>query len=153
MTTFPGASLAGLPAEEPADEERSRILARWRRLFEVRAEIAKAAEEKRKTKEIGSSLGAQVVLAAPAELRAFLESFGEDLRFHLIVSAVRFDDALTDGRPAEKIPGLSILVAPAVGTKCERCWNVTQDVGADPAWPTACARCARALAVILAETA
>ena len=153
MATFKGASVPGRPSEEPAGVADAELLTRWRRLFDVRAEIAKAIEEKRKNKEIGSSLGAQIVLAAPTELRAFLESFGEDLRFHLIVSAVRFDDALAGGRPAEKIPGLSILVAPAAGTKCERCWNVTQDVGADPSWPTACARCARALGEILAGTA
>lgn len=153
VATFPGASVGGKPSDVSTGAESAELLARWRRLFEVRTEIAKAIEEKRKTKEIGSSLGARIVLAAPPELRAFLESFGEELRFNLIVSSVRFDDALSEGRSAERIPGLSILVAPAEGTKCERCWNVTQDVGADPDWPTACARCARALATILAETA
>ena len=140
--------LADLPGEGEAAGDDEAVLGRWRRLFEVRAEVQKAIEEKRQTKTIGSSLGAELVLSTDADTRAFLESFGEDLRFLFIVSGVRFGDAADGAWRSEKIPGLAVLVLPAVGTKCERCWNFTTDVGSDPAWPTACARCARAVAQI-----
>ena len=119
----------------------------------MRGEILKAIEEKRRTKEIGSGLAARLVLAADGELRAFLESFGEDLRFFFIVSAVDFDRDAGEGFRSEKIPGLRVLVLLAEGTKCERCWNYTKDVGQDPAWLSVCARCSRAIATMIAEPA
>ena len=151
LATFPEPAADARESEHgPAPDA---LLARWRRLFDVRAEVQKALEDKRKSKEIGSSLAAQVVLRAEPELRDFLRSFGEDLRFFFIVSGVRFDDALAEGLASERIAGLRVQVMPADGVKCERCWNFTTDVGADPAWPTACARCGRALAEMLPETA
>jgi isoleucyl-tRNA synthetase len=36
----------------------------------------------------------------------------------------------------------------ADGSKCERCWRVVPDVGADGRWPMVCARCADALDAI-----
>jgi len=146
------AELPAPPSEESA-AGRSALLDRWRRLLDVRGEILKAIEEKRRTKEIGSSLAARVVIGADRELRAFLESFGEDLRFLLIVSAVSFDGDAEGGFRSERLPGLRVQVLPARGAKCERCWNYTTDVGLDPGWPTVCARCARAISVVLAERA
>jgi isoleucyl-tRNA synthetase len=35
----------------------------------------------------------------------------------------------------------AVRVDEAEGVKCERCWHYTVDVGADPAYPTACRRC------------
>jgi isoleucyl-tRNA synthetase len=36
----------------------------------------------------------------------------------------------------------------ASGTKCDRCWRYTRDVGKDPDYPTVCLRCAEALHAI-----
>jgi isoleucyl-tRNA synthetase len=36
----------------------------------------------------------------------------------------------------------------ADGSKCERCWRVVPDVGADDRWPVVCMRCAEALDAI-----
>ena len=36
----------------------------------------------------------------------------------------------------------------ADGAKCERCWRVVPDVGADDRWLTVCSRCAEALNAI-----
>jgi isoleucyl-tRNA synthetase len=33
-------------------------------------------------------------------------------------------------------------VAASAQVKCERCWHYTADVGAEPAHPSLCARCA-----------
>ena len=40
---------------------------------------------------------------------------------------------------------LSVAVERAAGTKCERCWKYTDDVGSDPRFPTVCAACAAAV--------
>ena len=53
----------------------------------------------------------------------------------LIVSKV----ALEDGP-------FSVEVARAPGVKCERCWIYAEDVGAAPAHPTVCGKCAGNLA-------
>jgi isoleucyl-tRNA synthetase len=104
----------------------------------------KAIEEARAAKTIGGSLEAQVSIAAPEETLAFLRSFGEELRFLFLTSAVTFG-----GEAAE----LAVTVRPAAGAKCQRCWSYTEDVSSDPEWPGACARCARAIRQILAESA
>ena len=47
--------------------------------------------------------------------------------------------------PAEavgtELPGLQLLVRPAPGTKCVRCWHRLEDVGSHAAHPELCGRC------------
>ena len=107
------------------------LLARYERLFEIRNVVTKALEDARNTKLIGAALEAKITISADADTRAFLESFGEDLRFFFIVSKVEVKDG------AE----LKVDVARADGEKCERCWHYTTDVGSDARYPGACARC------------
>ena len=131
-------------AEFPAYEEAWRnddLLKRYERLFELRGAVMKALEEARNAELIGRSEEAKITITAPAETRAFLESFGEDLRFVFIVSKVE----LREG--AE----LGVKVDKADGKKCERCWHYTTDVGADPRYPGACLRCAANLDETLAR--
>src|SRR5919108_5941859 len=91
----------------------------------------KALGDARSARLMGAGLEAKVTITAPPETKAFLESFGEDLRFVFIVSKVE----LREG--AE----LGVEVAAAAGKKCERCWHYTTDVGADARYPGACLRC------------
>ncbi|MGH9853230.1 MAG: class I tRNA ligase family protein, partial [Blastocatellia bacterium] len=131
-------------AEFPAYEEAWRddkLRARYERLFEVRGAVMKALEDARNAKLIGAGLGAKVTITANAETKAFLESFGEDLRFVFIVSKV----VLQEG--AE----LGVKVEAADGEKCERCWHYTTDVGADARFPGACRRCVANLDEMLAR--
>jgi isoleucyl-tRNA synthetase len=131
-------------AEFPAYEEAWRddeLLKRYERLFEIRGPVMKALEEARGAKLIGRSEEAKIMITAPAGAKAFLESFGEDLRFVFIVSKVE----LREG--AE----LGVKVDKADGKKCERCWHYTTDVGADPRYPGACLRCAANLDETLAR--
>ncbi len=119
----------------PAYEESLRdddLQGRYERLFEIRSAVMKALEDARNAKLIGAGLEAKVTITADAGTNAFLESFGEDLRFVFIVSQV----VLQEG--AE----LNVTVAAADGGKCERCWHYTTDVGSDPRFPGACKRCA-----------
>jgi isoleucyl-tRNA synthetase len=80
---------------------------------------------------VGSSLQAEVSVAAPPETHTLLASLGEDLKFVLITSKA----TLLDGE------ALTVTVTPSTATKCERCWHWRDDVGADAAHPTICGRC------------
>ncbi len=69
---------------EQAGEEA--LLAKWKRLREIRALVQKSLEELRQSGGIGSSLQADVAICAAEGDRVLLESLGEDLRFVLITS-------------------------------------------------------------------
>lgn len=127
LTVFPG-------REDGWRDEA--LLERYGRLFEVRGVVTKALEEARAGKLIGAPLEARVTVAADAETREFLASFGEGLRFLLLVSEVEL---------VESAGGIQVTVAKADGEKCERCWNYTTDVGGDARYPGACARCVASL--------
>jgi isoleucyl-tRNA synthetase len=121
----------------------------WRRLLEVRREIAKALETARARGLIGSGLEAAVTIAqAPEDLPDLLARKRDLLPALLIVSQV----SLARGREpsavqyeSQEIPGLTIGVDHAHGTKCARCWMWTEDVGADAEHPTLCERCVAVL--------
>jgi isoleucyl-tRNA synthetase len=127
------------PSTLPADPA---LLSRWDRLASIRELVMKALEGSKVEKKIGGSLEAQVAISGPEETLAFLRSFGDDLRFLFLTSGVTF------GATADTV---SVTVGAANGVKCQRCWNYTEDVGSDPEWPGACARCSRAVRLILAE--
>ena len=80
---------------------------------------------------VGSSLQAEVTLAAPPEAHALLASLGEDLKFVLITSRATLRQGDT----------LAVQVTPSAATKCERCWHWRDDVGVAAAHPTICGRC------------
>ena len=91
----------------------------------------KALEDARGANQIGSALQAAVKIVAPAADAQLLSGLGEELRFVLITSAAQ----VTVGEH------VAVTVDVAAGTKCERCWHVTVDVGANAEHPTLCARC------------
>ena len=107
------------------------LLAKWQTVREVRDAVNKAIEDVRTTGAVGSSLQAEVTVAAPPETHALLASLGDDLKFVLIASkaTLAHGDALT------------VTVTPSKAVKCERCWHWRDDVGHDAAHPTICGRC------------
>jgi isoleucyl-tRNA synthetase len=107
------------------------LLSKWQSLREVRDAANKAIEAVRTEGGVGSSLQAEVTVAAPPETHALLASLGEDLKFIFITSKA----TLTRGDT------LAVTVTPSTATKCERCWHWRDDVGADAAHPTICGRC------------
>jgi len=107
------------------------LLAKWDRVHAIREAANKAIEEVRKDGGVGSSLQAELVIAANAEDRALLASLGDDLKFVTITSAV----TVVEG------DALVVTVTPSAAPKCERCWHWRSDVGADAAHPTICGRC------------
>jgi isoleucyl-tRNA synthetase len=92
--------------------------------------VQKVLENQREAGQIGSSLQAEVDVAASGERLALLRTLGDELRFVLITS--RAD--VTSG------PG-AIRAAPSKHPKCARCWHWRADVGAHPKHPEICGRC------------
>ncbi len=110
---------------------------RWQTLLEIRQEVSRVLEEKRKNKEIGHSLDARVTLSAGDRLYRLLKSYEDELDDIFIVSSVELK--ASDG------DALTVEAAPAEGEKCERCWHYKADVGSDSEYPTVCSRCAAVL--------
>jgi isoleucyl-tRNA synthetase len=133
------------PLELPEDQQ---LLGRWNKLIEVRDAVSKALEISRQGKIIGNSLEAKVRIEAPEELLRLLQSFGEELRYVFIASQVEFGATGENRYCSETIKGLSVEVSKADGTKCERCWNYTTDVGKDPRYPQVCGRCVQAMEAV-----
>src|SRR6266566_3762148 len=104
---------------------------KWRHIVEVRNAVLKRLEEARERGEIGSSLAAEVTIAAPADVYEALVSLGDDLRFVMITSSAK----------VVRGDALAIEVTPSPNVKCARCWHWRSDVGADAAHPDLCARC------------
>ncbi|PYY00041.1 MAG: isoleucine--tRNA ligase [Acidobacteria bacterium] len=123
----------------PSDTDR--IRADWQRLLLVREEVFRALETARKDKVIGSGLQAKVAISAPLETHGLLEKYFATLRYLFIVSQVELQQLPSNGNGS----GLKIEVSPADGTKCERCWNYSTQVGSDAEYPTVCERCSAAL--------
>jgi isoleucyl-tRNA synthetase len=107
------------------------LLARWKRIRELRDVVNKEIEAVRATGAVGSSLQAEVTLTATPDDQALLATLGDDLKFVLITSA------------AEVVAGdaTAVAVRPSAHHKCERCWHWRSDVGHDAAHPALCGRC------------
>tara|TARA_B110000444_G_scaffold173674_1_gene162438 strand:+ start:617 stop:3346 length:2730 start_codon:yes stop_codon:yes gene_type:complete len=99
---------------------------KWQDLYGIKQEVNIAIEEKRSSKEIGSSLEADILIHANEKIFNLLE--GLNLEEYFITSK------------AKKIKGidnvLRIDVKKAIGTKCPRCWKILENK---------CSRCEEAV--------
>ena len=111
------------PRPEPTEEE---ALAAWASLKELRAQVA-ASEGVR-----DFQLDAKVEV--PGALYDRLVALGDGLREALVVSSLRGFDASANG-------AASVVVVPADGEKCQRCWKYLP-LGTDPEHPALCGPCA-----------
>ncbi|MFQ5454768.1 MAG: isoleucine--tRNA ligase [Nitrospirota bacterium] len=138
--------LSSFPDEEEMFIDAD-MASRWDRLFKIRGEAARVLEEKRRDKIIGHSLEAKVTLFAKGELFGFIKAYKDELPAIFIVSQVELieDDIPQEALINGEIEGLGIIVSPASGKKCERCWNYSESVGDDTVHPTICKRCVEAL--------
>ncbi len=111
------------------------LLAKWDSIRGLRGEALKAIERSREAGRIGSSLQAELDLHLAGELHARLATLGEELRFVTITSRATLH--LVARAEDERVE-----VTPSAHGKCERCWHYRDDLGADPAHPCLCGRCA-----------
>lgn len=118
-------------------------VANWDKLLPLRDEVLKSLEAARQEKTIGAPLEASVNLSADDSLYPLLEEYGKELPGLFIVSEVKLS------RQADA--GLKATIERVGGTKCDRCWKYTNDVGSDEGIPTVCAACASAIRESLGE--
>ena len=118
--------------------------AHWELLLSVRADVQKAMELKRAAKVFGKSLEAKVTLHCDGDLYEALKASESQLPDLLIASQVEVAKG-GEGEVQGDTEGLSITAEKAEGGKCERCWKVLPEVGADAAYPALCPRCAAAV--------
>jgi len=113
------------------------LKANWDYLWELRKDVIKVLEEKRREKEIGHSLDAKVMITLPKDKFEIAKRYEDELPFIFIVSQVE----ITSKENGE----IEISTAKADGKKCERCWNYSVDVGKSSEHPDACGRCVKNL--------
>ena len=118
--------------------------AHWELLLSVRADVQKAMELKRAAKVFGKSLEAKVTLHCGGDLYEALKASESQLPDLLIASQVEVVKG-GEGEVQGDTEGLSVTAEKAEGGKCERCWKVLPEVGADAAYPALCPRCAAAV--------
>ncbi|MFZ5774675.1 MAG: isoleucine--tRNA ligase [Thermodesulfobacteriota bacterium] len=139
--------IAAFPVPKKERTTDKALTEKWDRILAVRSELTKALEIARRDKVIGHSLEAEVLVTAAGELGEFLKTNWQTLQSVAIVSGLELVDALPDaGIESSELAGLTVLVRPARGEKCERCWLRAQSVGSVADHPTLCNRCAEVVA-------
>jgi isoleucyl-tRNA synthetase len=116
------------------------LVARWRRLIDVRDAVNAALEAKRQDKTIGTSLGASVVVRAGGETAQLLASMRDELAMLFIVSNATLDASGPADGPIE------VTVEKAQGDKCPRCWRIV------PSTDQATGLCDRCTAALRPQT-
>ena len=118
---------------------------KWDKLLAIRSEVTKKLEEKRASKEIGKALDAQVILYAEGETLELLQQMQSELATIFIVSQVTvkaMSEAPADAYVSEDVKGLDVVIAPAAGVACERCWIHYEELDENGL----CPRCAAVMA-------
>jgi len=129
----------------PGSWENEALAAKWVKVRELRRVVTGALEIERAEKRIGSSLQAAPNVYVTPEFATAMA--GVNLAEIAITSkAVLIEGAVPTGAfTLPDVVGVGVVFKVAEGEKCERCWNVTQDVGVNAQHPTVCGRCADAV--------
>ena len=119
------------------------VTEKWNRLFEMRDDVMKALELARAEKLVGKSLEAKITLyTKDAEMLALLRGFGKELNTVFIVSGVTLSESdAPEAAHTEGTSGVGVLVEPADGCKCDRCWSFSTEGEHDADGGFLCARC------------
>ena len=123
-------------------------MAKWDRMIALRDDVNVVLERARAEKRIGKALEASVTLNLDdsAELKRDAEAM--NLAELFIVSKCIVGDVPVDGAVVangSNFPAVKIGVREAEGTKCPRCWTISEE--ADPETGL-CPRCKRVVAAL-----
>ena len=100
----------------PKKWKNDELSSKWKELFKIKQDANIAIEEKRSSKEIGSSLEAEVKLTIDKTKLDLLKNL--DLAEYLIISKAE--------KILSEIKEVKIEVKKANGKKCERCWKILE---------------------------
>ncbi len=130
--------------EVPAEWRNTELAAKWQKIRRVRRVITGALEVERREKRIRASLeAAPVVYVGKAEAALLAEVDGAELSITSgleVVAAEPPANAFT----LDDAPGIGVLPKKATGEKCQRCWQLYEQLEADGV----CARCSDAVATL-----
>jgi isoleucyl-tRNA synthetase len=130
--------------EDGSVPDSAATLDAWKELLAVRNEVLISLEAARQDKLVGKGLDAKVYIDCEVpEVYDLLLRYQPALKELFNVSQVE----ILRGSNFEG-KAVRVRTVAADGTKCERCWNFTEDVGQDVNYPTVCLRCAEALTAI-----
>ena len=118
----------------------------WQAILNVKETVNKAYEIARTDKVINANLSANVTVYAPDTIMASLNRLGDELKFVLISSQASvkpFAEKPSDVTYSDEDSQVAVVVKPATGEKCIRCWHIREDIGINPAHPEICGRCAQ----------
>jgi len=101
---------------------------KWKNLYKIKQEANIAIEQKRASKEIGSSLEAEIEIFVNSDDYNLME--GLDLAEYFITSKAQ------KVRNKNKEEAIKVIVKKSTGEKCPRCWKILQ---------TKCVRCEEAV--------
>lgn len=117
----------------------------WQAILNVKETVNKAYEIARTDKVINANLSADVTVFAPDSTVQSLNKLGDELKFVLISSQASvkpFAEKPSDVTYSDEDSQVAVVVKPATGEKCIRCWHIREDIGINPAHPEICGRCA-----------
>ena len=142
--------------EAPASWRDPALAEKWGTVRALRRVVTGALEVERREKRIGSSLEAQVTMYAAERTREALA--GIDLAEIAITSAARTIEgpAPAGAFTVAEVADVAVVVAPAEGLKCQRCWQVLVEVAPPPPGfdgGAVCRRCSDAIATLSPATA
>ena len=99
----------------PTEWKNENLDIKWKQLFKIKQKANIAIEEKRSSKEIGSSLEAEITITADESNYILLD--GLDLTEYFITSKA-------EKYKSKDKEELNITVKKTEGNKCPRCWKV-----------------------------
>ena len=117
MQTFP---------DIPSKWENEKLFQKWDELKIVRHVTNAAIEVKRSTKDIGSSLEADVQIYLGEDYLKLVKDI--DLSEYFITSKVETKTIIDDDKlfKLDEVDNVKVLVKKAKGKKCSRCWKILQ---------------------------
>ena len=102
----------------------------WQAILAVKDTVNKAMDDARSDKLISSNLTAKATISTHGETLNALTKLGDEARFVFITSDVELQQGEN-----------GVLITPADGQKCTRCWHIRTDVGTHDQHPELCGRC------------
>ena len=115
----------------------------WQETMSLINTVNEAIEPLRRDKVIRGSLEATVrVQPLSDESREFLDKWGDELRFILIVSEAKVESGEV-AAPGDcyEAQGYRVWIEKNTDEKCVRCWHQREDVGQSDEHPELCGRC------------
>lgn len=134
--------LVDMPESKEIDNAAA-IEEKWDAFMTLRDDVLKALEVARNEKVIGKSLAAKISLYPNSKTKDLLDSVEENIQQLFIVSGFSVEGSFEEApETAQSFENVKIVVNPADGETCERCWVVSTTIGEDQNHPTLCGRCA-----------